>query len=334
MPNRPTSRPPRRASSSDMSRCMSATSTTAPSGSRDPFTRHCQSWERLISAVATSSMRLLMAAAPLPRSQLSRYWSATLTLSRTPSSVMAPPGTLGSVSAAAVARASSRSRSFWFGRSPSERIEHLPGDRHEVGMGHPGAVEAVARLALLVLADLLEGQLRDLGLAPVGDERAHAADGVRAAPVAGTHEGLRIGPHEGHGHRHLAPVWQDHLGALAVGLDEAEDVVPAAGVQARRVVAQLVEDLLHLEGGPDGLDEHGRADRPDGDAKCLLTQHEGVVPEAGLEMRLELGEVVVGPEAGPRTSLERGSPGVREVKAEVEEAGRDRFRRRRSRGPG
>ena len=147
-----------------------------------------------------------------------------------------------------------------------------------------------------------------------------------AAPVAGTHEGLRIGAHEGHGHRHLAPVGQDHVGPLAEGLDEAEDVVPAAGVQARRVLAQLVEDLLHLEGGPDRLDEHGRADRPDGDAKRLLAQDEGVVPEAGLEMRLELGQVVVRARGRARArSLERGSPGVGEVKAEVEEAGRDRL---------
>jgi hypothetical protein len=32
-------------------------------------------------------------------------------------------------------------------------------------------------------------------------------------------------------------------------LMHAEDVVPAAGVEARRVLAQLVEDLVHLERG-------------------------------------------------------------------------------------
>ena len=44
-------------------------------------------------------------------------------------------------------------------------------------------------------------------------------------------------------------------------LDDAEDVVPAAGVEAGRVVAQLVEDLVHLERGEDRLDQDGRPDR-------------------------------------------------------------------------
>ena len=66
-------------------------------------TRHCQSCEREISAVAASSMRLLIAAAPLPRSHESRYWSATETFSRTPASVTAPPSTRRSSSAARVA---------------------------------------------------------------------------------------------------------------------------------------------------------------------------------------------------------------------------------------
>ena len=35
----------------------------------DPALIHCQIWEREISAVAASSIRLWMAAAPLPRSQ-------------------------------------------------------------------------------------------------------------------------------------------------------------------------------------------------------------------------------------------------------------------------
>ena len=46
------------------------------------------------------------------------------------------------------------------GRSPSTRVEHLARDRHEVGMRHPGAVEAVAGLALLVLAHLRERRAR------------------------------------------------------------------------------------------------------------------------------------------------------------------------------
>ena len=42
-----------------------------------PWWIHCQTWEREISAVAASSMRLLIAAAPAPRSHASMYWMPT-----------------------------------------------------------------------------------------------------------------------------------------------------------------------------------------------------------------------------------------------------------------
>ena len=52
-------------------------------------------------------------------------------------------------------------------------------------MRDPGAVEAVARLAPLVLLHLRERDRVHLGVAPRRDERRHAADRVRAARVAG-----------------------------------------------------------------------------------------------------------------------------------------------------
>ena len=72
-------------------------------------------------------------------------------------------------------------------------------------------------------------------------------------------------------------------------LDEAEDVVPAAAVQACGVVLQLVENLVHLKGGEDGLDQHGRADRAAWNPQLVLREVEHVVPEACLEMALQLG---------------------------------------------
>ena len=141
-------------------------------------------------------------------------------------------------------------------------VEDLQRHRHEIGMRDPGAVEALARLALLVLAHLLERNAVHLRIAARGDERGHAADRVRAAAVARLHEQLRVGTHERHRHRHRRAVRQHELGTVAELLDDAEDVVPAAGVQSGRVLAQLVQDLLHLEGGENRLDEDGRLDRP------------------------------------------------------------------------
>ena len=87
-------------------------------------------------------------------------------------------------------------------------VEAVERDGDEVGVGDPGAVEAVAGLALLVLANPGERDLVDFGVAAGGDERGHAADRVRAAGVAGLDEQLRVGAHERHGHRHLRPVGQ------------------------------------------------------------------------------------------------------------------------------
>ena len=58
-----------------------------------------------------------------------------------------------------------------------------------------------------------------------------------------------------------AAVGQHEVRPRAELLDEAEDVVPAPAVQSRGVIAQLVEDLVHLERREDRLDEHRGADR-------------------------------------------------------------------------
>ena len=59
------------------------------------------------------------------------------------------------------------------------------------------------------------------------------------------------------------------------------------------MLAQLVEDLVHLERGEDRLDQHGGLDRAARDAEVVLRHHEDVVPQARLEMALELRQVEV-----------------------------------------
>ena len=255
-------------------------------------------------------MRLLIATAPEPWSHAARYWIPTETLLRNPCSVTSP----------GVACTSRRS-SEWtchvlalpldlVGPVAEHPVERLHRDGHQVGVRDPRAVEALRRLAVLVLAHLLEGDRVHLGVAAGGDERRHAAHRVRVAPVAGLHQQLAVGAHEGHGHRHRGPVGKDELGAMPELLDHAEDVVPASRVEPGGVLAQLVEDLVHLERGEDRLDQDGRLDRPARHAEPVLRPAEHVVPEACLEMRLQLGEVEVAP-----------VPAVvaQEVEAEVEQ---------------
>ena len=186
-------------------------------------------------------------------------------------------------------------------------------------MGDPRPVEAVAGLARLVLADARERDLVHLGVAPARDERGHAADRVRSTPVTRLHEQLRVRAHERDGHRHLGAVGEHELRPFAELLDHREDVVPAPRVQASRVLAQLVEDLVHLERGEDRLDEDGRLDRPARNPEPVLREAEDVVPEARLEVALELREV----EVRPRPALEQPLGVAVEVHAEVEEPAGD-----------
>src|SRR5260370_28912299 len=78
-----------------------------------------------------------------------------------------------------------------------------------------------------------------------------------------------------------------------------------------------VEDLLHLEGGRDGLEQDGRPDRASGDAERVLCDGEGVIPQPRLEVTLDLRQVEVWAPALVDLPLRA----VVEVQAEVEQAG-------------
>ena len=87
------------------------------------------------------------------------------------------------------------------------------------------------------------------------------------------------------------------------------------------MLAQLPEDLVHLEGGGERLDEHGGLDRPARDGEPLLRGHEDVVPQPRLEVGLQLGQV----EVGPGAPLPQRLRVVEEVEGEVEEGGGNRL---------
>lgn len=176
-------------------------------------------------------------------------------------------------------------------------VEDFDGDAGEGRVGDPGAVVAGAHLAQLVGAHAVHGRVVGGLVVLDGNLRRHAAHGVHAALVARLDEQLDVGVHEGHRHGDAAAVGQDEARVLAELFDDGKDVIPAAAVEPGAVVAQLVDDLVHLEGGEDGLDEHSAADGAARQADVVLRQVEGVVPQARLEVRLHLGQVKVGAEA-------------------------------------
>lgn len=133
--------------------------------------------------------------------------------------------------------------------------------------------------------------------------------------MASLNEETDVSIHEGRLHCDILSVGENSSLIGTTPLDETEDVVPSkshrherkfreyprryspSAVQAGRVVPQLEEDLLHLEGSREGLNEDGTTDCSSGDANVGLGEVEDVVPETGLTVVLHFGKVEVGTES-------------------------------------
>ena len=100
-----------------------------------------------------------------------------------------------------------------------------------------------------------------------------------------------------------------------------KNLVPAPAVEARRVVADLVQDGLHLKRGRERLDQECGAERRAVEAQLVLGEREQPVPPPGLEVVLDLGDVVRR-RLPPRHERPRR---VARDEGEVEEPGRDRL---------
>ncbi len=175
---------------------------------------------------------------------------------------------------------------------------------------------AIAGFPLLVVAHLGDGGVIGFGVVLNRDLRRHAAHGKGAAAVAGADQFLAVAVQEVHGHGDLAAVGQGEVRPVPEALYEAENIVPAAAVEAGHVVPELVEDLVHLEDRHDGLDQDGRLDGADRQTQVVLGMDEDVVPEPRLQMVLQLGQVVVG--AGAAGDQRLGV--VEEMQAEIRQS--------------
>ncbi|MNM75117.1 hypothetical protein D3C81_868900 [compost metagenome] len=85
------------------------------------------------------------------------------------------------------------------------------------------------------------------------------------------------------------------------------------------MLAQLIQDLFHLERGEDGLDQHGGLDGALRQADFVLRHHEDVVPQARFQMAFHLGQVEE--RAGAAGDLLAGI--VEQEQREIEDAARD-----------
>src|ERR1700730_4843132 len=84
---------------------------------------------------------------------------------------------------------------------------------------------------------------------------------------------------------------------IAESFDEAENVIPAATVESCRVIAQLIQDLVHFECGENRFNEHGGADSAARHTERVLSEVEDIVPEPGFQMAFQFRQVEVRPSA-------------------------------------
>jgi hypothetical protein len=154
-----------------------------------------------------------------------------------------------------------------------------------------------------------------------GDLSRHPAHRVDAAPVTRLDEQLGIAFQKVRVHRHERSVRQDEVGVARELLDEAEDVIPSSAVEPRRMIAEFVQDLVHLESGKDRLDEDSRADRAVRNPELILREIKDLVPEARLQMALHLRKIKI--RAG--SALDQLFRVVEEIEPEIENGGRHRL---------
>src|SRR5260221_5680903 len=94
-------------------------------------------------------------------------------------------------------------------------------------------------------------------------------------------------------HRNLRAVCKQEVGAVAEFLDEAEYVIPTPAVQARRVIAQFVQDLVHLKRSKNRFDQNGRPNAALRYAYVVLRKDKHIIPQARFQMALHLWQVKI-----------------------------------------
>ena len=184
-------------------------------------------------------------------------------------------------------------------------VEHLLGERDQRRMRDPGAVVPFAHLAQLVGAHLVHRLGVGVGIVLDRNLRRHAAHREGAAAVAGLDQQLRVGPQERRLHRHLPAIRHDERRVVLQRLDRAEDVVPPAAVEPDDVIAELVEDLVHLERRRQRFDQDRHLDRAGRDPERRLRVQEDLVPQPRLEVALHLRQVEIRAGAGARRAPSR-----------------------------
>ena len=123
-------------------------------------------------------------------------------------------------------------------------------------MAGPGPIHQAIRLILFVLSEHSQRASVELRIFAAGIQRRHAADGQDAALVTDFRNQLAQILEERHIVGNGVAVRQNPFGIGQIEMNEGGHVVPAAQIQRHQMVAQVVNELLELEG--EGMRFHQR----------------------------------------------------------------------------
>ena len=100
---------------------------------------------------------------------------------------------------------------------------------------------------------------------------------------------------------------------------KAENVVPTAAIQAGRMIAQFVQNLVHFKRGENRFDQNGSANGALRNSQLVLRKNEHVIPETRFEMTLHLWKIEIWPGAARDLVLRV----MEKEQAEIEEGAGD-----------
>src|SRR5216684_137372 len=122
-------------------------------------------------------------------------------------------------------------------------------------------------------------------------------------------------------HGYFRTIRQNEVGAIAELLDEAENVIPASAVEPGGVLAQFVQDFVHLKRRKNRFDQHRGANGPARNSHIVLGEIKDVVPQTRFLMALQLRQVKV----GPGSARDQVFGVVEEKQSKIEQGSGDRL---------
>src|SRR5680860_1422817 len=94
-------------------------------------------------------------------------------------------------------------------------------------------------------------------------------------------------------HGDLFPIGQDKILMVPEFFNYTEDIIPSSGIHSDNMIFQFEQYLLYFEAGQDSLKQNGDLNGTSRNAQRLLRIYKNIVPQSGLFMVFQFGNVIV-----------------------------------------